>query len=123
MSFTEIEYGVADRVATITLNRPHRLNAFTSVMRGELIEAFDRADADDEVRAVVVTGRGRAFCAGADLGGGGDTFNHRRSEEMYGGQDTVDGSPRDGGARSRSASPGRSSRSSAPSTAPPSASG
>ncbi|GGS86041.1 enoyl-CoA hydratase [Planobispora rosea] len=97
MSFTEIEYGVADGVATITLNRPERLNAFTYVMRGELIEAFDRADADDEVRAVIVTGRGRAFCAGADLGGGGDTFNHRRSEEMFGGRDTVDGSPRDGG--------------------------
>ncbi|MFC4056972.1 crotonase/enoyl-CoA hydratase family protein [Planomonospora corallina] len=97
MSFTEIEYDVADGVATITLNRPERLNAFTYVMRGELIEAFDRADADDGVRAVVVTGKGRAFCAGADLGGGGDTFNHRRSEEMFGGADTVDGSPRDGG--------------------------
>ncbi|GIH92649.1 enoyl-CoA hydratase-related protein [Planobispora siamensis] len=97
MSFTEIEYGVADGVATITLNRPERLNAFTFVMRSELIEAFDLADADDAVRAVVVTGRGRAFCAGADLGGGGDTFNHRRSEEMFGGQETVDGSPRDGG--------------------------
>ncbi|WP_433239961.1 crotonase/enoyl-CoA hydratase family protein [Streptosporangium sp. CA-135522] len=97
MSFTEIEYGVADGVATITLNRPHRLNAFTYVMRGELIEAFDRADTDDEVRAVVVTGQGRAFCAGADLGGGGDTFDHRKSAEMYGGEDTVDGSPRDGG--------------------------
>ncbi|GAA3134258.1 crotonase/enoyl-CoA hydratase family protein [Planomonospora alba] len=97
MSFTEIEYDVADGVATITLNRPERLNAFTYVMRGELIEAFDRADADDGVRAVVVTGRGRAFCAGADLGGGGDTFNHRESGEMFGGADTVDGSPRDGG--------------------------
>ncbi|WP_449064834.1 enoyl-CoA hydratase-related protein [Planomonospora algeriensis] len=97
MSFTEIEYGVADGVATITLNRPERLNAFTYVMRAELIEAFDRADADDAVRAVVVTGRGRAFCAGADLGGGGDTFNHRRTGEMFGGADTVDGSPRDGG--------------------------
>ncbi|GAA2910613.1 crotonase/enoyl-CoA hydratase family protein [Streptosporangium fragile] len=97
MALTEIEYDVADGVATITLNRPERLNAFTFTMRGELIEAFDRADADDEVRAVVVTGRGRAFCAGADLGGGGDTFNHARTAEMFGGQDTVDGSPRDGG--------------------------
>ncbi|MEV0587088.1 enoyl-CoA hydratase-related protein [Nonomuraea sp. NPDC050310] len=70
----EIEYGVADRIATITLSRESRLNAFTHRMRDELIEAFDRADADDEVRAVVVTGRGRAFCAGADLAGGGGTF-------------------------------------------------
>ncbi|MBB2911576.1 enoyl-CoA hydratase/carnithine racemase [Streptosporangium becharense] len=97
MAFTEIEYGVADGIATITLNRPDRLNAFTHTMRGELIEAFDRIDADDDVRAVVVTGAGRAFCAGADLGGGGDTFNHGRSAEMFGGRDTVDGSPRDGG--------------------------
>ncbi|WP_433361539.1 enoyl-CoA hydratase-related protein [Streptosporangium sp. CA-115845] len=97
MAFTEIEYGVADGIATITLDRPHRLNAFTHTMRIELIDAFDLADADDEVRVVIVTGRGRAFCAGADLGGGGDTFDHGRSEEMFGGGDTVDGSPRDGG--------------------------
>ncbi|RJL34126.1 enoyl-CoA hydratase-related protein [Bailinhaonella thermotolerans] len=97
MDFTEIEYGVADRVATITLNRPHKLNAFTYRMRAELIAAFDLADADDDVRAVVVTGKGRAFCAGADLGGGGDTFNHKRSAEMFGGEDLVDGRPRDGG--------------------------
>lgn len=97
MAFTEIEYGVADGIATITLDRPHRLNAFTYTMRAELLDAFDLTDADDEVRVVVVTGRGRGFCAGADLGGGGDTFNHQRSEEMFGGQETVDGSPRDGG--------------------------
>lgn len=97
MGFTHIDYAVADGIATLTLNRPERLNAFTLTMRGELIEAFDRADADDDVRAVVVTGAGRAFCAGADLGGGGDTFNYRKSEEMFGGADTVEGSPRDGG--------------------------
>ncbi|GAA2204594.1 crotonase/enoyl-CoA hydratase family protein [Nonomuraea monospora] len=91
MAFTEIEYGVTDRIATVTLKRPERLNAFTFTMRGELIEAFDLADADDEVRAVVVTGAGRAFCAGADLGGGGGTFGHRGEGE------TVDGAPRDGG--------------------------
>ena len=73
--YSEIEYLVADRIATITLNRPDRLNAFTQVMRDELIGAFDQADSDDDVRAVVVTGRGRAFCAGADLSAGGDTFN------------------------------------------------
>jgi enoyl-CoA hydratase/carnithine racemase len=91
MAFSEIEYAVTDQVATITLNRPERLNAFTLTMRAELIEAFDLADADDEVRAVVVTGAGRAFCAGADLSGGGGTFGHRRHEEL------VDGHPRDGG--------------------------
>ena len=72
MSFQEIRYEVADHVLTITLNRPDRLNAFTPTMGRELIEAFDRADADDDVRAIIVTGEGRGFCAGADLGGGGE---------------------------------------------------
>jgi enoyl-CoA hydratase/carnithine racemase len=66
-----------DRVLTITLNRPDRLNAWTATMARELISAFDRADADDEVRAVIVTGAGRAFCAGADLERGGETFDAR----------------------------------------------
>jgi enoyl-CoA hydratase/carnithine racemase len=74
-----IEYAVSDGVATITLNRPGRLNAFTRTMMSELIEAFDQTDADDAVRAVIVTGAGRAFCAGADLGAGADTF--RRADE------------------------------------------
>ncbi|MEV4170885.1 enoyl-CoA hydratase-related protein [Nonomuraea sp. NPDC049709] len=95
MAFSEIEYGVTDRIATVTLKRPERLNAFTFTMRGELIEAFDLADADDDVRAVVVTGAGRAFCAGADLGGGGGTFGHRGGPGGEG--ETVDGAPRDGG--------------------------
>src|SRR6478736_9673047 len=76
MEFEDIRYEVADGVLQITLNRPDRLNAFTGVMARELIEAFDRADADDDVRAVIVTGAGRGFCAGADLGAGGDTFNY-----------------------------------------------
>jgi enoyl-CoA hydratase/carnithine racemase len=63
----EILYKVDDRVATITLNRPDKLNAWTSVMSGELREAFGKADADDGVRAIVVTGAGRGFCAGADM--------------------------------------------------------
>ncbi len=67
---------LADRVLTVTLDRPDRLNAFTLRMADELIAAFDRADADDEVRAVVVTGAGRAFCAGADLAEGGATFDY-----------------------------------------------
>jgi enoyl-CoA hydratase/carnithine racemase len=64
-------------LATVTLDRPERLNAFTEEMAGEILDALDRTDADDDVRAVVFTGAGRAFCAGADLGKGGDTFAHR----------------------------------------------
>jgi enoyl-CoA hydratase/carnithine racemase len=90
MEFEEIRYDVDDRVLTITLNRPERLNAFTPTMGRELIEAFDRADADDDVRAVIVTGEGRGFCAGADLGAGGGTFDWRDRQ-------TDDEVPRDGG--------------------------
>lgn len=68
-------YGVADGVATVTLNRPERLNAFNRTMLEELLDVFDATDADDDVRAVVVTGAGRAFCAGADLGSGGRAFH------------------------------------------------
>lgn len=75
MNYEQILYEIDDHILTITLNRPERLNAFTRIMRDELIDAFDQADADDEVRAIIVTGAGRAFCAGADLGKGGDTFN------------------------------------------------
>jgi enoyl-CoA hydratase/carnithine racemase len=77
-SLRQIATTLADRVLTITLNRPERLNAWTGTMGRELIEAFDRADADDEVRAIVVTGAGRGFCAGADLAGGGETFDYRK---------------------------------------------
>jgi enoyl-CoA hydratase/carnithine racemase len=89
MEFEEIRYEVADRVLTITLHRPDRLNAWTPRMQAELIEAFDRADADDDVRAVVVTGAGRGFCAGADLGRGGATFDARErpEEDARGGAD------------------------------------
>jgi len=69
-----LTYAVADGVATITLNRPERLNAFDRTMFAELLETFDATDADDDVRAVIVTGAGRAFCAGADLGAGGRAF-------------------------------------------------
>jgi enoyl-CoA hydratase/carnithine racemase len=90
VAFQEIRYEVADRVLTLTLDRPDRLNAFTPTMGRELIDAFDRADADDGVRAIVVTGAGRGFCAGADLAAGGSTFDWR---------DRRDGDeiPRDGG--------------------------
>ena len=73
-SFTQIEYSVSEQIATITLNRPEKLNAFTTKMMHEIVGAFDKSDADDDVRAVIVTGSGRAFCAGADLSSGGDTF-------------------------------------------------
>src|SRR5207244_9382640 len=78
-AFSEIRYDVEDGVCTVTLNRPDRLNAVTSTMLRELGEAWDRADADDAVRAVIVTGAGRAFCAGADLGAGGVTFVYGRA--------------------------------------------
>lgn len=70
----DIRLDVSDSVATITLDRPDKLNAFTTAMGYELIEAFDICDRDDAVRAVVITGAGRAFCAGADLSAGADTF-------------------------------------------------
>ncbi|MCW3029360.1 MAG: putative enoyl-CoA hydratase [Solirubrobacterales bacterium] len=76
--FEQITTDLSDRVLTITLNRPERLNAWTATMCRELIEAFDRADADDEVRAIIITGAGRGFCAGADLAGGGETFDYRK---------------------------------------------
>jgi enoyl-CoA hydratase/carnithine racemase len=90
--YEQIEFGVSEGVATITLNRPERMNAFTRQMGEELLDAFDRTDADDDVRVVIVTGAGRAFCAGADLKSAGDTFDY----------DDADGDPaahRDGGGR------------------------
>ncbi|HEX2397391.1 MAG TPA: enoyl-CoA hydratase-related protein [Solirubrobacteraceae bacterium] len=80
MDFREIRYEVADQVLTITLDRPERLNAWTPTMAAELIAAFDAAEADDDVRAIVVTGAGRGFCAGADLARGGSTFDWRERQ-------------------------------------------
>jgi enoyl-CoA hydratase/carnithine racemase len=74
VSYEEILYSVDGAVATITLHRPDKMNAFTNRMLKEIISAFDESDADDAVRAVIVTGSGKAFCAGADLSGGGETF-------------------------------------------------
>ena len=76
MSYETIRYAVADTIATITLNRPEKMNTFTARMMHEMIDAFDRVDADDAVRAVIVTGEGRAFCAGADLSAGAKTFDY-----------------------------------------------
>ncbi len=80
-SYETLDYSVADQVLTLTLNRPHKLNAFTGTMMAELIDAFDRADADDGVRAVIVTGAGRAFCAGADLSLGASTFDYAKRSD------------------------------------------
>jgi enoyl-CoA hydratase/carnithine racemase len=90
MAFEQITTEVADGVLAITLNRPERLNAWTATMGRELREAFDQADADDEVHAIIVTGAGRGFCAGADLEAGGETFDYR----ARGAQEAV---PRDNG--------------------------
>jgi enoyl-CoA hydratase/carnithine racemase len=75
MTFETITYEVSENILTITLNRPDKLNAFNATMLRELIEAFDAADKDDDIRVVIVTGAGRAFCAGADLSSGADTFD------------------------------------------------
>jgi len=108
MTFTQIRYAVADGIATITLDRPDKLNAFTGTMMGELISAFDAADADDAVRAVIVTGEGRAFCAGADLSAGAATFDYdNRADNPRGASpvradgtiDYAHDSVRDGGGR------------------------
>jgi enoyl-CoA hydratase/carnithine racemase len=83
---------VKDQVATITLNRPERLNAWTTEMAAELSDALSACNERDEVRAVVVTGAGRAFCAGADLGRGGDSFassEEEREEQQRALQDAV----------------------------------
>src|SRR3989441_11248511 len=90
MGFAEIRYEVADGVALVTLARPEKLNAVTATTLGELVDAFDAADADDTVRAVIVTGAGRAFCAGADLSAGGgavDRAARGRAEAAHPPQD------------------------------------
>ena len=81
MSYETILYEVNDNVLTLTLNRPDRLNAFNGLMLKELLDALDKADADDDVRAIIVTGAGRGFCAGADLAAGGDSFAGNGDDE------------------------------------------
>lgn len=89
--FTQIDYAVADAIATITLQRPDKLNAFTHTMAAELVAACDLAEDDDTVRAVVVTGSGRAFCAGADLDPRAAQFSQEPQPELV----FDDGVPRD----------------------------
>jgi enoyl-CoA hydratase/carnithine racemase len=97
--YSEIRYEVAGGVATVTLHRPDRLNAFTATMARELIAAFDATDADDNVRVVLLTGSGRGFCAGADLGRGASTFDATDGTRAAERADfeTIGGVPRDGG--------------------------
>lgn len=81
MAYETIKYEVKDNILTLTLHRPDKLNAFTGQMMFEMIDAFDKADADDNVRAIIVTGEGRAFCAGADLSAGAKTFDYAARED------------------------------------------
>ena len=104
MPYETILYEDAEQILTITLNRPEKLNAFNATMQRELIAAFDAADKDDDVRAIIVTGAGRAFCAGADLSSGADTFDRdaRRAaiRRLADGRvDYSDPNVRDGGGR------------------------
>jgi enoyl-CoA hydratase/carnithine racemase len=98
-TFETLLYAVEDGIATITLHRPEKMNAFTSRMMLDLIEAFDLTDADDAVKAVIVTGSGRAFCAGADLSSGGGTFDYKARGEGAREEAKVGDVYRDGGGR------------------------
>jgi enoyl-CoA hydratase/carnithine racemase len=98
-TFETLLYAVEDGIATITLNRPDKLNAFTNRMMLDMIAAFDATDADDAVKAVIVTGAGRGFCAGADLSGGGATFDESSAGRLARDDIRVNGVNRDGGGR------------------------
>ena len=93
MDYQTIKYEIEENILTITLNRPEKLNAFNNDMLEELLDACDKADEDDEVKAIIFTGAGRAFCAGADLSQGGNTFNNDARD------DRQDGVNPDGGGR------------------------
>ncbi|MFO1013628.1 MAG: crotonase/enoyl-CoA hydratase family protein [Caulobacteraceae bacterium] len=97
-TFETLLYEVSDNIATITLNRPDKLNAFTGQMMLDIIAAFDATDADDDVRVVIVTGAGRGFCAGADLSSGGNTFDAQRGGRSDRQREDA-GVVRDGGGR------------------------
>jgi enoyl-CoA hydratase/carnithine racemase len=96
-TYQTLTYAVEDGVATVTLNRPEKLNAFNTQMMLDMIAVFGETDRDDAVRCVIVTGAGRAFCAGADLSGGAQTFNYDERGEAAMAARTRDGAQRDGG--------------------------
>jgi enoyl-CoA hydratase/carnithine racemase len=97
-TFETVLYQVEDGIALVTLNRPEKLNAFNTQMMKDLIAVFDETDADDAVRAVIITGAGRAFCAGADLSAGAQTFDYdARGGEDRAARQSREGVPRDGG--------------------------
>lgn len=95
MAAEEIRFEVENRTAILTLNRPDKLNALTPDMRNQMIEHMGRIDQDDDIRVAVVTGSGKAFCAGADLSSGGATFDYRQA----GGVETSMDEHRDGGGK------------------------
>ncbi len=99
--FKEVILEVEDGIATITLNRPDKMNAFTGPMMADMIAAFDETDAEDDAKAVIVTGAGdRAFCAGADLSSGGKTFDYEaRQGDGEAGRTSQEDLQRDGGGR------------------------
>jgi enoyl-CoA hydratase/carnithine racemase len=97
MTYETIRYDIADRILTLTLHRPERMNAFTGRMCDELIDAFDKADVDDAIKVVIVTGAGRAFCAGADLERGGETWG--KHSDYLAAQSSHDRYVGDGGGR------------------------
>jgi len=106
MPYETIRTDVADRILTLTINRPDKLNALNTLMIRELVEAFEAADANEDVRAIIVTGAGRAFCAGADLSTGGGTFDREARKDRPpvpvgpdGQPDLTHDSARDGGGR------------------------
>jgi enoyl-CoA hydratase/carnithine racemase len=84
MNYQHIRYEVDGPILTVTLNRPDKLNAYTATMGNELADAFLQADQDDAIRAVIVTGEGRGFCAGADISGGANTFDTSASGNALG---------------------------------------
>ncbi|MBV1686186.1 crotonase/enoyl-CoA hydratase family protein [Novosphingobium sp. G106] len=90
MSYAFIRYQVADQVALLTLARPDKLNAISGAMVAELREALERADTDDDVRVLIVTGEGRAFCAGADMSRGAETFKAPKSDGLFAADGTAD---------------------------------
>jgi enoyl-CoA hydratase/carnithine racemase len=97
--YTTFDYQLEDGIAVVTFSRPEKMNTFTMVMVAEMLEMLDRTDADDVVRGIVVTGSGRAFCAGADLGAAGDTFAYKPGEDGRPHDIDVNGVRRDGGGR------------------------